>query len=421
MDYSQALEYIHSVASLGSRPGLERITELMRLLGDPQDKLKYVHVAGTNGKGSFCAMLESVLRAAGYKTGLFTSPHIIDINERIMINGCNIDNDAFCDAAQKVKSCADKMADRPTEFEILTAMAFCAFADAGCDIVVLECGMGGRLDATNIIKNKLLAVITGVSLDHTHILGDTLQAIAAEKSGIIMQGVPVLYGGNSKTAFEVISSVAAEKNSKLAVTDKKALCDCRYDIHQTRFTYKNKQYGISLAGAYQPANAANVIEAAGALKNVGVDIPDVALEYGLSHTSWRARFEILQKDPIVVYDGGHNPEGAQAVADSVEHYFGGKCVLITGVLADKDCLGIAMNLADVAVRAYTVTPPSTRALDAEHWADDLRMYGVPSIACKDFFEAIKKSFDFAAKNSLPVVVTGSLYMYNDFKAAFLST
>ncbi len=421
MNYDQAVEYIHTVASLGSRPGLERITELMHLLGDPQDTLKYVHVAGTNGKGSFCAMIESVLRAAGYKTGLFTSPHITVINERIMINGCIVDNPTFCNAAEKVKQCADKMADSPTEFEILTAMAFCIFADARCDIVVLECGMGGWLDATNIIKNKMLAVITGVSLDHTHILGDTLEAIASEKSGIIAQGVPVLYGGNSMQALNVIADIAEKQSATLRIADKSALHDCIYDVTSTRFTYKNKQYFISLAGAYQPSNAANVIEAVDILKNAGLNISDKAIEYGLSHTVWHARFELLQKNPIVIYDGGHNPEGARAIVDSVNLCLGGRCVLISGVLADKDCPGIAAELADVAVRAYTVTPPSKRALDAEDWADDLRMYGIPSIACKDFFEAIKKSFDFAEKNNLPVVVTGSLYMYNDFKSPYLST
>lgn len=421
MNYEEALEYIHSVASLGSRPGLERITELMHRLGDVQNKTKYIHVAGTNGKGSFSAMLESVLRAQGYKTGLFTSPHIQRINERVKINGVDLDDEAFADVARRVAEAADSMPDHPTEFELLTAMAFVAFSEAECDFVVLECGMGGRYDATNIINTTVLSVITGISLDHTHILGTTVQAIAHEKSGIIKQSVPVLYGGNSKTALPVIAEDAENHGSELLVTDQSLVADCKYDVSGTEFTYKAMKYNISLAGIYQPYNAANVIEAVGLLRKYGVDISSETLAYGLSHTVWQARFELLRRDPIVIYDGGHNPEGAQCVADSVANCLGGRCVVVSGVLADKDHLGIAMNLADVAVRAYTVTPQSKRALSAEHWADDFRIYGVPAIACENFDEAIKKSFAYALKNDLPVVVTGSLYMYNDFKRAIPST
>lgn len=421
MNYVEALEYISSVSSLGSRPGLSRITELMHRLGDVQNRLKFVHVAGTNGKGSFCAMLEAVLRSAGNKTGLFTSPHIERINERIRVNGRDIDDETFADVTSRVAEAAEDMQDRPTEFELLTAMAFLAFYDAKCDVAVLECGMGGRYDATNVINTTVLSVITGVSLDHTHILGNTVEEIAKEKSGIIKRATPVLYGGNSASALSVIKKDTADADAKLFITDRNALRDFEYGICGSSFTYKDKKYGISLAGSYQPYNAANVIEAVEILRGEGFCIPETALTYGLANTTWHARFELIRRDPVVIYDGGHNPEGAQAVVDSVTECLGGKCVIVSGVLADKDHLGIAMDLADVAVRAYTVTPESSRALDAEHWADDLRIYGIPSVACRNFSEAVKKAVDFARENALPVVVTGSLYMYNDFKTAILST
>ena len=193
MNYTEAIEYIHSVNWTFCKPGLERVTELCHALGDPQDSLKFIHVAGTNGKGSFCAMTDSILRNAGLKVGLFTSPYIVEFNERMRINSLNISDSELCELVETVKPIADKMTDKPTEFELITAIAFLYFARNDCDVVVLECGLGGRLDATNIIKTPILSVITGIALDHTSILGDTVQKIAGEKAGIIKKDVPVLW------------------------------------------------------------------------------------------------------------------------------------------------------------------------------------------------------------------------------------
>jgi len=421
MDITETLKYIHSVDWKGSRPGLARITELMHALGDPQDNLKFIHVAGTNGKGSFCAMTERVLTAQGYKTGLFTSPYVAVFNERMQIGGINIPDDELCDVTERVKACADKMIDLPTEFELITAIGLCWFADKKCDYVVLECGMGGRLDSTNVVKNTVLSVITGVALDHTRILGKTIFAIAGEKSGIIKPGVPVLFGGNSQEALAVIKAAAEQNGSELFITDRGSVSAEDCTVYGSAVTYKGAKHDVSLAGAYQPYNAANVIEAVSILNKYGVKVSKEALDKGLSTTHWPARFELIQNDPIVVYDGGHNPEGAQAVVDSVKLCLGGRCILISGVMADKAHHEVAMTLADVAVRAYTVTPDNPRALDAEDWADDFIIYGVTGIPCASMEEAIAKAKNYAVQNSLPIVATGSLYMYEGFRKAIVST
>ena len=204
MNYTEAIEYIHSVNWIFCNPGLDRVKTLCHALGDPQDKLRFIHVAGTNGKGSFCSMLDSVLREQGYRVGLFTSPYIMEFGERMRVDGKNISDGELCSLVERVKPIADSMDDKPTEFELITALAFLYFAEKKCDYVVLECGLGGRLDATNVIKTPILSVVTGIALDHTAILGDTHEKIAAEKAGIIRAGVPTLWCGSHDGAEQVI-------------------------------------------------------------------------------------------------------------------------------------------------------------------------------------------------------------------------
>ena len=219
MTYEEAINYIHSIDWRGSRPGLSRVSELLDKLGNPQDELKFIHVGGTNGKGSFCAMMSSVLKEAGYKTGLFTSPYIEFFNERMMINGEPISNSELAEFTSQVRKIADSMTDPPTEFELITAVAMLYFKENKCDIVVLEVGLGGRLDATNIIKSPILSVITGIALDHTAVLGDTIEKIAFEKAGIIKKGIPVLCANQTESVKKVFINVAKENNSKI---------DCSY-------------------------------------------------------------------------------------------------------------------------------------------------------------------------------------------------
>ncbi len=419
MTYTEALEYIHSVTWLGSRPGLSRITELCRMMGDPQDNLNFVHIAGTNGKGSFASMLDSVLREAGYKVGLFTSPYIVDFGERIRVNGENINGEDLASVTEFVKSCADKMEDQPTEFELITAIAFEHFRREACDVVVLEVGLGGRLDSTNVIKSPVLSVITEVSLDHTAILGDTVEAIAAEKAGIIKCGVPVMFSGTDETAADVISSVANSVSCEFSRPDYEKLRVVSSSVGGSIFNYNGKQgYKITLAGIYQLRNAAAVIHATEILNTVGYTIKDDALRRGLQRAAWRARFEVLRKSPVIIYDGGHNPGGVKVFFESVAAYYPDtKMTILTGIMADKEYRTAAEISSPHIARAFTVTPNVPRALDAVTYADVYQELNVDAIACETLDGGVAMAIADACNEDRPLLIFGSLYMYSDIVAA----
>ena len=367
MTYKEALEYIHSTTWRGSYPGLSRIRELCAAIGNPQKNLRFVHVAGTNGKGSFCAMLESVLRALGYKTGLFTSPYVKAFCERMRVGGENITEEELTSIIEFIKPYADSMADPPTEFELITAVIFEYFRRNRCDIIVLEVGMGGRLDSTNIIDPPELSAIGEISLDHTEFLGSTIKAIASEKAGIIKDGSPVLFYGTDKEAYAVIKKAATEHGCEFRTPDYDALFVKNSSPHGSTFDYKDmRDVKIPLAGLYQPKNAAAVIEAAQMLAAKGWNITDETIRAGLSSVSWPARFELLRENPIIIFDGGHNPQGVRACADSVAAYFGtGRCVtVLTGIMADKDTDMAASIISKMAASIYTVTPANARSLPA---------------------------------------------------------
>ena len=419
MTYDEAIQYIHGISWTFCKPGLERISALCNALGNPQNKLKFIHVAGTNGKGSFCSMLSSVLTAAGYKTGLYTSPFIKVFNERMQIDGVNISNEALADVTERVRPIADTLTDKPTEFELITAIAFLYFAEAGCDIVVLEAGMGGRLDSTNVITTPALSVITGIALDHTAYLGDTVEKIAAEKAGIIKPGVPVLYGGEAGGALSVISSHAEALGSKFYQTERTAIRLKRADVSGSIFDYKVwHDVELRLLGLYQPNNAANVLEAIEILRVGGFNIDEGAVRKGLLSARWPARFEVISSEPLVIFDGAHNPEGISVATASVAHYFKGKklCVL-SGVLRDKDYKFIAGELSKIAAFAFTLTPDSPRALNADEYAEVLREYGVDAIPCPDIKSALDAAYSKAKESGIPLVCLGSLYTYADISAA----
>ncbi|MBE6564036.1 MAG: bifunctional folylpolyglutamate synthase/dihydrofolate synthase [Ruminococcaceae bacterium] len=415
MTYQEALAYIHSISWTGSRPGLTRITELLEKMGNPQNSLRFVHVAGTNGKGSFCKMTESILRAAGYKTGLYLSPYIRFFNERMQINGRMIADEALAELTAYVKTFADTMDDQPTEFELITAIAFECFKREACDVVVLEVGMGGRLDATNVIERPLLSVITGIALDHTAYLGDTVAAIAGEKAGIIKENVPVLFGGIDEEAYAVIQERAAALHAPCSRTDYTALTNINCFLGGADFTFGGKSYRIPLSGLYQPRNAATVLTAVSLLRQVGLSLPEQAVIQGLSQVEWSGRFEILsKKDPLIVFDGAHNPEGIAAAAACIRHYFGGqKVCLLSGVMADKDYRLIAETLAPFAAKAYTLRPDNVRAFDSESYADVFRQAGVEADASSTVLEAVSRAVAYARENACPLIVLGSLYLYGD--------
>ncbi|MBQ8719879.1 MAG: bifunctional folylpolyglutamate synthase/dihydrofolate synthase [Clostridia bacterium] len=415
MTYESALEYIHKVNWTFCKPGLERISELCEKLGNPQDKLKFIHVAGTNGKGSFCSMLSSILTDAGYKTGLYTSPYIKSFNERMRVNGENIPNDALAKITERVRPIADSMTDKPTEFELITAIAFEYFLEAGCEVVVLEAGMGGRLDSTNIIKTPSLSVITGIALDHTDYLGDTPEKIAAEKAGIIKSGVPILYGGDSQSAREVIESRAKDAGSPFFEVDYSALQIKSFSLEGSEFSYKARgRVKINLLGEYQPRNAAIVLEAVDILRSCGMNIPEDAVLSGLWRAEWHARFEIISRDPLVIFDGAHNPQGIASAVESVKRYFKDKRPLVlTGVLRDKDYRFIAKKLSEIADEAVTLTPASPRALSAEEYADVLSENGVKTTPVSNIKGAFLFAKERARELNTPLVCLGSLYTYVD--------
>ncbi len=416
LNYDETLKYIHSVSWLGSRPGLERITELCERLGNPEDSLSFVHVTGTNGKGSTCAMTESILRHAGYRTGLFTSPYVKEFNERIAINGIPVGNETLCAATEIVKKHADKMTESPTEFELITAIALVIFKLEKCDVVVFEVGMGGRLDSTNVIKSSLVSVVTGVSLDHTAVLGGSVSEIAREKAGIIKYGSYVLYGGKDYMGGEacsVITKAAEEKNTSVSYCDYSRLEIKKTDLYGSVFDYKKyKNVTLSLLGLYQPENAVKAIEAVEILRERGLKISDSDIYEGLKSTKWAARFEKLSESPLVIYDGSHNPEGISAAKAALSHYFGQKKVnLLTGVMADKDYSAMAKTLSPFARKVFAVTPDNPRSLPSSRLSE---LYGSLNVISESFdsvYDGFYAAYMDSKENNVPLICLGSLYMY----------
>lgn len=415
MSYAEALEYIHGISWTFCKPGLERIRALCDGLGNPQKSLKFIHVAGTNGKGSFCSMLAGILSKSRHRVGLFTSPYVLRFNERMQIDGVPIPDGRLAEITSRVRPIADRMTDRPTEFELITAIAFCYFAEECVDLVVLEAGMGGRLDSTNVIDDPLLSVITGIALDHTAFLGDTVEKIAAEKAGIIKEGRPVLYGGEDDAAARVIADAARGKNAKMYVTDRRGLSVKAATLEGTDLDFGEwESIHLSLLGLYQPRNAASVLTAVTVLRECGVDIPDAAVREGLASASWPARFEIIDREPLTLFDGAHNPDGISAAVRSIRHYFGATGVIVvSGVLRDKDYGFIAGELASVAVRAYTMTPDSPRALDAKEYAEIIGRHGIRATPCGSVSEALDLARADGKTSGVPVICLGSLYTYSE--------
>ena len=432
MTYQQALDYIHSTCWKGSRPGLERTIELASRLGRPQDSLKFIHVAGTNGKGSTSAMLASILQKAGYKVGLYTSPFILRFNERMQIDGVDIPDDELAAITEAVKPHAEAMTDTPTEFELITAIALVYFARNACDYVVFEVGMGGRLDSTNIIdaETVVASVITGIAMDHTAFLGDTPEKIAAEKAGVIKAGVPVVYGGNHPPVGKLIPSseasscgaVIRQKANEMAApyveTDHTLLGNVRSDLFGADFDFgEYKDLHVSLSGLYQPHNAANVLTVVDVLRARGLTISEAAVREGLASVTWPARFEVLSGSPLIIADGGHNPEGIDAAITSVNTYFKNeKILLLTGVMADKDYTHMVRRMAEVADRAFCVRPANDRALDPAAYAETFRGMGIPAEGYATVAEGVKAAMEVAKREGKALLCLGSLYMYGEVHA-----
>ena len=418
MTYQEALAYIDGVRWYGSKPGLERTEVLLDKLGNPQKDLKYIHVAGTNGKGSCAAMTASVLKAAGYRVGLFTSPYLFRFTERMQINGREIPEDILAALVAEIQPLADAMEDHPTEFELMTAAALLWYQRERCDLVVLEVGMGGRYDATNIIDAPEAAVIMNIGLDHTAILGDTVEQIAGEKAGIIKKGSDVVLYQQQESVQAVVRAKCEAEGAALHIADFTQIRPEFDSLDGQVFSYKGDAYAIPLLGDHQLRNAAVVIELAQVLRRRGWHIAQEDLEHGLYAVSWPARFELVHEEPCVIVDGGHNPQCARAVADNLLRYFPEqRRILLVGVLADKDYPALFEILNEAADAYVCVTPDSERALSAEDLAEHLHRFGKPVTVCGDMREGLDAALAQAGPEGM-VCAVGSLYMAGELRACF---
>ena len=412
MNYEETLEFIHNYTWKGCTPGLDRIKELLSFMGNPQDELKYVHVAGTNGKGSTCSMLASILEKAGYKTGLFTYPHIYEFNERIKINGENITNDELCEIAEYVRSFLDKMSEKPTEFELISAMGFEYFKRKKCDIVVVEVGLGGTMDSTNVIKAPEVAVIAAIGLDHTGMLGNTVEEIALEKAGIIKQETKAVVYNQKESVNKVFIDVAKSLGVEVEFSEDDKIELVSRNLDYQEFNYKDlKNLRIPLSGTYQLKNAALVLKTVQVLKEKGYEISAGAIAEGMRDTKWPSRFEVFSKKPVIIVDGAHNPQGIAATAKSLkEHFADNKIIFVIGVMDDKDLDSMIPYIAELAGEFITVTPDyEGRALSAMQLGEYLNKYNVPVSVCDSVMQGIELALKKAGNEGI-ICALGSLYL-----------
>ena len=413
MTYQEALAYIHAVHWQGHKPGLARTRALLAALGNPHKQLRFVHVAGTNGKGSTAAMLDSCLRCAGYKVGLFTSPYIIRFNERIQVNGAPIPDGDLVRLVEQVRPAAAAMADVPTEFELITALGMLYFAQQHCDIVVLEVGLGGALDSTNVIDPPECAVITALGMDHVKELGPTLADIAAAKAGIIKPGSPVVSYGGAPEADRVIAAAAAAQNAPLTAADFSKLTLRAAGLDGQTFDYDGLAgLTLPLLAGYQPRNAAVAIEALRALRGRGWQVPDSAIRQGLAQVRWPGRFELLRREPPFLLDGSHNAHGMRATVESLRARFPGDLV---SIMADKDAGEMLRLLLPLAKAFVTVTAPSPRAIPAAELAARIEALGGRAEPADTIPAAVARTDALAAGG--PAAALGTLYFSGEVREA----
>ena len=428
MTYEQAVKKINSLLVFGSKPGLERVSELIERIGSPDKKLKFVHVAGTNGKGSTCALTASALSEAGYKTGLFISPYVLEFRERFIIDGNMISPQTLADIVSELFPVIEQMRGEEkiiTEFEFVLAVALTWFARERCDIVVLETGLGGRFDATNIIDSPLVTAITSISLDHTQILGDTYEKIAFEKCGIIKpDGITVAYGDQQPGAMRVICDTAEERNNILLTAKTDGVEVISSDIRGTSFSFIDEGRPIKLftrlIGEHQIRNTMTAYMIIRALRMRGVRIPEEAVYAGFAKVVFPARLELLSEKPIILLDGAHNPGGAAALYAAVKKYLSGKSLTgIVGMLGDKDVASAIALLAPLFERIKTVSPDNPRAMSSEELAGIVKKYCLDVSSYDDLSEAWAAARA-ETKNDGAIVIFGSLYLASDMRRIILS-
>lgn len=420
MDYQQAVDYIESPALPRGRYGLERLKQALELLGNPQHKVRFVHVAGTNGKGSCAAMLASVLKEAGYRTGLYISPHLRRYNERMQVDGVDISDDDLIRAAQRVKEVCEQLGGTPIVFEVLTLMALWYFAECRCDFVVLEVGIGGKLDATNCIPAPATALIAQLGFDHTETLGSTIEEIAAQKGGIAKPGSQLVMAEQEPAALRVVEQLCREQGCGFTVADPERLQVLSTSPEGQRL--RDRTYGellLPLAGFHQVKNAANVLTVVEVLKGEGFAIPDRAVRQGIERTVWPARFERLSRSPDFILDGGHNPQCVQAAVQALQDYYPGKkVVFLTGMMKDKDSAAMLAKMAEVAKAFVCLHADSERAFGAQELAREientLSLAAYPAASAQEGCALAQR----LAGEQGVVCALGSLYLAGEIRAVF---
>jgi dihydrofolate synthase/folylpolyglutamate synthase len=430
MTYEEAMNYITSVGRFGSNYGLERTLRILELIGNPHEKLKVIHIAGTNGKGSTTAMVSKILRGYGYKVGMYTSPYLEEFEERIQINGQNINKNILVKLLEQIKIAINKVIEEgyehPTEFEIITALMFLHFYNEKVDYAVIEVGLGGRLDSTNVLTPKV-SVITSISLDHVNILGDNIKDIAKEKAGIIKENVPVILYPQEKEVEDVILQAAREKKSKvyLVKNDNSKLIhidnDELYQNVEVECFKNTYSVNLPLLGEHQILNlsvALNTIEVLYESENIIIN--KELIEKSLEDVEWIGRLETLMKKPTVLIDGAHNIDGIRALRKNVEKYFKyNKLYLLLGILADKQVKEMVSEITPIAEKVYALTPHSDRAELCEDLKNEILEYNSNTIALESYEEAFSLALQEAKEDDL-ILISGSLYMIGDMRKIITS-
>ena len=418
MTANEAIEYIHSVCWKGSIPGLGRTQTLLAKMGNPEKDLKFVHIAGTNGKGSTAAMTASILRKAGYRTGLYTSPFIYRFHERMQVDGVEISDEDLAAVTEYVKPLAQSMEESPTEFELVCCIAFEYFKRMKCDIVVLEVGMGGALDSTNVIETPEVAVITNIGLDHTEVLGDTVEKIAETKAGIFKENGHAVVYRSTPSVEKVFEDVCRQRNVSLKKADFEGLNLISRSLEgQTFDCGARKGLVLPLLGDHQLHNAAVVLGVVDTLMEKGWKISEENVRDGLRDVRWPGRFDVMRHEPLFIIDGGHNPQCIEALVTNIRDYLEGKrLVVLTGVLADKDYADMYKPVMPYVREFVCVTPPNPRKLEAAELAKHLQGVGAKATACASIEEGVRTARALAGHEGV-VLCFGSLYTIGSIKEA----
>ena len=422
MNYEEAMNFIQNTNKFGSVLGLDNIRELLERLGNPQDQLRVVHIAGTNGNGSTLAFLAGIFRESGYRAGRFVSPASLYYEERFRINEENISKKDLCFYMEKIKNVAEEMVkdglSHPTMFEIETALSFLYFLDKKVDVVLLETGMGGRLDATNVVKKPIATVIASIGMDHMQFLGDTLEKIASEKAGIIKEGCPVISYDNTKEVNEVIKNKAKQMHAKVTFVNSAGIRVLQESLNGESFSYRSsdgrwyEKIEIPLLGRHQINNAALALETLNVIKNYYC-ISDFQTEDGMRKTIWRGRIEILEREPMVICDGAHNPDGAKSLLSFLQNNFTNqRLIYIMGVLSDKDYEQMVQILAPAADKIYTVAPDNPRALSSRELCNCISKYHQNVEERQRLAECLSKVRQKAEKDDV-IIICGTLSFQNE--------